>query len=549
MNIHRRLVLSISWYCILASIVIATPLPGRIYPACAYLSSKIYCFGGALGGLPNSTDPNIYSLSLDYSSPVSVSSMNVNWKEVPLNNFDPEKRYNPQFTALSDSRRLFINSGDATNLINQNIMFDSYDNTWQKLPDFSGDKQRANGCAVSVPSNTGDTIIVFGGQTIKASPLVVGNKTFEFQTVLVLLNSTVYHTSSQTWTYLSPQINAPLDKIPYEHSATLHARSGIIYYFGGRNCDSKGHYCNVASLQWGFIFDTKKMMWGRNNYTTSVGSWFPSARSGLTTVLAPDSQHIILYGGHNDSEAVPDIMYTLNLNNNKWTQVNIGTDNSDLARSYHSAVLVNTTLFILFGMNGNAIFSTTILAYNVTDVSNIHQLDYFSSGAIDTNITLDQPSPLASSVPLSSPESLSAGAKAGIAIGSIVGAVAIFSALFLLYRKKSAKYMQPAVQDPDEQIMNEKKDLDWHSIERQYFELNTPSTTAVSESLYRVSANQQILSSNANLVSTYTVSKAIEKSQTPNVEATHTMEGSAQTPDVSAFHIKGLSQTPDAVTK
>ncbi|PHZ17594.1 uncharacterized protein RHIMIDRAFT_9543 [Rhizopus microsporus ATCC 52813] len=147
------------------------------FTACAYLSSKIYCFGGALGRLPNSTDPNIYSLSLDYSTPVSVSSMNANWKEVPLNNFDPEKRYSPQFTALSDSRRLFINSGDATHLINQNIVFDSYDNTWQKLPDFSDDKQRANGCAVSVPSNTGDTIIVFGGQAIEVSPMVIGNKT------------------------------------------------------------------------------------------------------------------------------------------------------------------------------------------------------------------------------------------------------------------------------------------------------------------------------------------------------------------------------------
>ncbi|CEJ02145.1 hypothetical protein RMCBS344292_16160 [Rhizopus microsporus] len=249
MNIHCRLVLSISWYCILASIVIATPLPGRMYPACAYLSSKIYCFGGTSNGSSNSVDPNIYSLSLDYNSPVPVSSMNVNWEEVPLNNFDPEKRYNPQYAALSDGRRLFINSGDAIHLINNTIVFDSHENTWQKLPDFSDDKQRANGCAVSVPSDTGDTIIVFGGQAIEVSPMVRGNKTDESHTGLPLLNSTIYHTTSQTWAYLSPQINAPLDKIPYEHSATLHPRSGIIYYFGGRNCDSKGYYCNVVNLQ------------------------------------------------------------------------------------------------------------------------------------------------------------------------------------------------------------------------------------------------------------------------------------------------------------
>ncbi|RCH82840.1 hypothetical protein CU097_007615, partial [Rhizopus azygosporus] len=55
----------------------------------------------------------------------------------------------------------------------------------------------------------------------------------------------------------SPQINAPLDKIPYEHSATSHPSSGIIYYFGGRNCDSKD-YTTVASLRWGLYLIPKK---------------------------------------------------------------------------------------------------------------------------------------------------------------------------------------------------------------------------------------------------------------------------------------------------
>lgn len=109
--------------------------------------------------------------------------------------------------------------------------------------------------------------------------------------------------------------------------------------------------------------------------------------------------------------------------------------------------------------------------------------------------------------------------------------------------------MQPEVQGPNEQIMDEKKDLDWHNIERQYFELDTSTTTAVAESHYRISADQQVLSPDVNPGNTYTISKVIEKSQTPNVEATHTMERSAQTPDASAFHINRLSQTPDAVTK
>ncbi|KAG1199573.1 hypothetical protein G6F70_004813 [Rhizopus microsporus] len=195
-------------------------------------------------------NPDIYSLDLYYSSPVSVNIMNLHWKNVPLNNLDPERRVNPQFIVLSDNRRLFIDSGYAMHLINHTIVFDSYDNTWQKLPDFSGEKQRTDGRAVAVSLDTGDTVIIFGSETVKVFPMVIGNKTVESHVGLPLLNCTIYHTSSQIWAYLSRQINAPLDKIPYEHSATFHPSSGIIYYFGGRNCDSKD-YATVASFRWG----------------------------------------------------------------------------------------------------------------------------------------------------------------------------------------------------------------------------------------------------------------------------------------------------------
>ena len=325
-------------------------------------------------------------------------------------------------------------------------------------------------------------------------------------------------------------------------------------------------------------------------------------------IVASDFQHVIMYGGENDAQGtkckaekkhyidfgavVSDFLYTLDLNNNTWTQVNVETNGSDLTRASHSgstvfellyatrvafihviliiytftAVLVNSTLFILFGKNSNG-YATTMLAYNVTDLSNIHPINYYYSDTISTNTTMDQPSPLTPSAPHSDTESLSAGAKAGIAVGSIVGvsllfvkitsfysfyslqAVAIFSALFLFYRKKSKEHIQPSVQDPDEHIMDEKNDLDWNNIERQYFELDTPSTTAVAESLYRNSTDQQALPPNANTSSTYTVLKTTEISQTPSVKITHTMESSVQTPDALIFHITGLSQTPDAVTK
>ncbi|CEG70595.1 hypothetical protein RMATCC62417_06461 [Rhizopus microsporus] len=477
--------------------------------------------------------------------------MNVNWMQAPImNNFDPEARLKPQFVALSDNRRLVINGGsqfNSTTIKNNSIVFDVQNSTWQKLPDFPGENNtRSEGTAVTIPSAIGDTVVLFGGKMVDYS----GS---QLPVATPYINSTTYNTSSDAWAYLAPRPN--ILSIPVGQSATFNPKSGVIYYFGGKLCRVYDYdfftdttdqiLCPMAILTWGYIFDTKKAMWNRNNYTASVGSKIPSSRQHLTTVLASDFQHIIMYGGEDYMQAVSDFMYTLDLNDNTWTQVNVEANGSDLTRTAHSGI----SIFELPYADSSNDFAPTMLAYNVTDLSNIHPIDYYYSETIGTNTTLGQPNPLASFTPLPDVNPLSAGAKAGIAVGSIVSAIAIFSALFLLYRKKSKKHMQPVIQDPDEQIMDEKKDLDWNNIERQYFELDAPSTTAVAESLYRNSTDQQVLSPNANTNSTYTVLKTTDASQIPNVEITHTMESSAQTPDVLTFHIAGLSQTPDAVTK
>ncbi|ORE07886.1 hypothetical protein BCV72DRAFT_261846 [Rhizopus microsporus var. microsporus] len=541
MNIHHRLMLFISWCYVFVATVAAISLPERLFPACVYLNRNIYCYGGDQGG--TSAGSIVYALSLDSSNPVSIKDMNVNWTQVPIkNSFDPEARQKPQFVALSDNKRFVINGGShfgSTPIRNHSIVFDVQNNTWQKLPDFPGENNtRSEGTAVSIPSAIDDTIVLFGGKLLKRNVV---------EMTVPYVNSTMYNISSGTWAYLKPQLNIPIASTPIGQSTTFNPKSGIIYYFGGKTCsvynidvffgfpfNNDYKNCTLSSLTWGYIFDTKKAIWDRNNYTASTGSRFPSRRQHLTTVLASDFQHIIMYGGENDKQAVSDFMYTLDLNNNTWTQVKVEANGSSLTRAAHSAVLVNTTLFILFGKDNSNTYAATMLAYNVTDLLNIRPIDYYYSDTISTNTTLDQPSPLTSSAPHSDIEPLSAGAKAGIAVGSIVG---------------SMKYMQPSVQDPDEQVMDEINDLDWNNIERQYFELDTLSTTAVAESLYRNSTDQQVLSPNANTNSTYTVLKTTETSQISNVEITHTMEDSAQTPDASTHYIKGLSQTPDAVTK
>ncbi|CEG70601.1 hypothetical protein RMATCC62417_06467 [Rhizopus microsporus] len=408
--------------------------------------------------------------------------MNANWTQIPIkNSFDPEARQNPQFVALSDNRRLVINGGHQ----------------------FGSTPIRNHSIVFDVQNNTWQKLPDFLGENNTRSEGTAVTIPSAIDDTIVLFGGKVFMRNNTVET-----------TIPYVNSTIYNTSSRVI--------------------------------WGRNNYTASTGSKIPSKRQYLTTVLASDFQHIIMYGGENDKQvAVPDFMYTLDLNNNTWIQVNVKANGSGFTRTAHSGIAI---LELPYADNSNT-YAQTMLAYNVTDLSNIHPIDYYYSDAISTNITLDQPSLLTPSTPLPDIKPLSTGAKAGIAVGSIVGAVAIFSALFLLYHKKPMKYMQPSVQDPDEHIMDEMNDLDWNNIERQYFELDTSSTTAVAESLYRNSTDQQVLSLNANTNSTYTVLKTTEVSQTPNVEVTHIMESPAQTPDVSTFHIAGLSQTTDAVTK
>lgn len=113
--------------------------------------------------------------------------------------------------------------------------------------------------------------------------------------------------------------NIPTDAISIGSSATLDQKSGIIYFFGGAHVDSSCNNNVYLNFTAGYTFDTKNGIWSQNNYTSNDGR-FPSPRAQFTTVLgtnsnflvdliynpliAPNSRHIILYGGQNDNEGM-----------------------------------------------------------------------------------------------------------------------------------------------------------------------------------------------------------------------------------------------------
>ncbi|CEG79082.1 hypothetical protein RMATCC62417_13594 [Rhizopus microsporus] len=363
-----------------------------------------------------------------------------------------------------------------------------------------------------------DTIGFFGGTTgvflseAASVPKVTDSPGF--------INLTVFNTTSKTWSYFIPQNNVP-SVIPVFHTATLDPKSGIIYYLGGEIIGTTQP--SISQISWGYTFNTANGDWDTRNYIAPDDN-FPSGRVYHTSTMAPNSQHIILFGGANSAnKVVSDYLFTLNLQTNTWVQFRLNSTLS-LPRFGHSAVLVNNTLFILSGevVEGLAI---NILAIDVTDVSNMQLASSYPYTLATTNPTSVPSSTSASNVtgttnstgttngttPLPSP-SLSPGAKAGIAIGVIIGTIALGAVIFIIYRKR-IQSSKPV--DGEDTVLKEGGNVDWDKIENQYFELKTPPMLKhlASESL----VSQVRATPDTDIDSIYTVQRKEDISQTPDV--------------------------------
>ncbi|KAI9263784.1 hypothetical protein BY458DRAFT_556941 [Sporodiniella umbellata] len=468
-------------------------LNSRIFSACGYLNSKIYCFGGDLAASINdfNVDNKLYSLEINQFYGESSEVLNNKWNLVtPELPFEAEGRRTPEFTVLPDGKRFILvggqNLGPTGNanrvFVNQTILYNAVDNTWETLPDYSEtnrtERQIYFGTATNLPSKTQDTIGFYGGfedRSNTSSPMVsiygtiippTGDKT---TSVRGFDSITVFNTTSKAWSHFTPQTNIPPNFFVNSQTATLNPKTGKIYYMGGT------YYSPSTSSRFSFsnsyVFDTMQGSWSLVKFTAQPNGKIPSDRLYHSATLMPNSEDIILYGGTNTGVlAVTDFCYTLNLNSNVWTeQVNLtvpGSVTSNGARFGHSPVLVNTTLFILFGKDLNGSPSPNLLTFDVSDVSNIHYtaiyppVDNKDKGGNSTG-THGSDDPNSSS-------GLSSGAKAGIAVGSVVGAAVIISGALLLYRRKNTH--SKGYQQGDQNVMQ----VDWDRIESQYREVQPP---------------------------------------------------------------------------
>ncbi|KAF1806423.1 hypothetical protein FB192DRAFT_1294347 [Mucor lusitanicus] len=444
----------------------AMQLEKRSESQCGLLVDSIYCYGGLLAG--NSMDSDLYSLPLtNLPSNKSMINLAKTWNLINYTNTDyvleDRRRAN---SAVYNNNSLFITGGytyNGTMITNQTIVYNRDTNTWQTLSTYadansSSIRQIYNAAAVNL-APIENTIALYGGVTenpIKntTTPIQVdsSNQTVMHEGYSSLVN---FNYGGNQWLPRSPQMNIPA-MLYSAQSVTFNPKTGLIYYLGGFYYTSPDYTKeNKQDYKSANVFDTSSSSWS----SLALGGTHPAARMFPTATLLPNSNDVLLYGGTSTGQttAFTDFCYTLNLDTNNWTRQNIDTVGvASAPRFAHSAVLVNTTLFIMFGL---AVYNNPlddILVISVNDVNNLYFPDTFpyieqikpanNNGTISAENAIDSSS------------SLSTGAVAGIAVACVVvGVGAIAAAIFFYIRKKRA----------DKKKMDELS-VDWDQVEHFY---------------------------------------------------------------------------------
>ncbi|CAO3618092.1 unnamed protein product [Mucor hiemalis] len=453
-------------------------LPSRRWSSCGYMGGRIYCYGG-LTSLSNSqaADTNLYSLDITKFSGQTTESINNNWETVvPNGDFDTESRRAPAAIVLLDQNRLLIQGGNNyynVKYVNQTIIYDTTTNSWTTGSSYTesnrGTRQIHFSTAVNINTDNPNSVGFYGGFEQLANTAIPritatgGSMPFyaDLGTPVGFASFQVYSVVEKIWQSFTPQGNLPpVNYYPDSQTATLDPSTGKVYYLGGLYYSPTEEEKKI-SFRWAITFGTTSGLWS-NETLTSNGA-FPTGRIGHTATLLPNSQDIILYGGSSGNDisgkASADYCFTLNLAENKWTErsnlnvpVTVGG-----SRYSHSSVLVNSTLFILFGKGSDGTLLSSIMAF---DVANVTNLSYSATFGTEISSTTQNPR----AAPLSN------GAIGGIAAGAAVVLIAIVAIIIFFIRRKRKQGKEE--QNNQDKFIVEEVSTDWDKIEGQYREVS-----------------------------------------------------------------------------
>ncbi|KAI8080979.1 hypothetical protein BDF21DRAFT_493291 [Thamnidium elegans] len=468
-------------------------IASRSFPSCGYVGGQIYCWGGDTSPIFNlkpTMDEDIYSLNINSfvgkRSEVLISQWNKIVPDIPI---AIGQRRTPTSIVLSDRKRFMIQGGNNPSLFkykNQTIIYDTTSNKWTTgsaySPNNVGVKQIYSSTAVNLPNGL---IGFYGGFELLSdisTPEISGNGnavTFDSKNLsYVGFNRFItYNTDSGTWAPFSPQASTLLDFYPTSQTATINPNTGKVYYLGGSYYTTTSNWAPIKiPFSWAAVFDTKSGTWSNE----TMGGNLPSTRMYHTANLLPNSQDIILYGGSEDDKtASTSFCYTLNLETNTWTKHDTISIPEYLSgpRFSHSAVLVDTTLFILFGRGVDGALNPSLLTIDVASASNIIYTANYVSNSTDNNSNESSSNESNSN----GSGGLSKGAVGGIAAGAIVIGLGIIAFVFFcLRRQKKAKKAKKQDNTPEHMA------VDWDKIDDHYKEIpatksNFPQLTEATE--------------------------------------------------------------------
>lgn len=520
----------------------------RQFPSCGFVGGQIYCYGGdtstTIASNAGAMDENIYSLNIVQFSGQPTDSMSNKWETVKPNApFAVGVRRAPAAIVLPDKKRFLIHGGWNVNpfkYANQTIIYDTVSNTWQSGASYNevdrGVRQTYFASAVLLPNNQ---IGFYGGleqlANISAPRITATGENMPYDinngSRVGFDKLQMYSPDAATWAPFNPQINAPANYYPNSQTATLDSVSGKVYYLGGSFYTPKEPtYSTRIAFSWAYTFNTKSGTW----LNETLGGEIPSNRIYHTADLLPNSRDIIVYGGTNDgAKASVDYCYTLNLVDNTWVKqnnVNVPTTLSG-PRFTHASVLVNTTLFILFGKGLNGDLNPSLLSIDIANVANISYTAIFNapSGAVvppTNNNTTTSPS---------DPESsgLSKGAIGGIAAGIVVAVLAIIAGVIFCIRKRKA--------EKNKQNEAEQLSVDWDKIEDQYREIPATNSNITNSPHSANSVDNQTRVAN----STPEMASTLRSQYTPNLLSSNFIDESKLSFENEKGH--GHFQSPNAV--
>ncbi|KAI9259722.1 hypothetical protein EDC94DRAFT_151171 [Helicostylum pulchrum] len=355
--------IAISIACQIKSVFAEQPFM-RYNTGCQLLmgNTRIYCYSGGYAKVVNG-EATVLSdhYYLDVSRDFVVANSYSSWTRV----LDPPDFITEPTTAyvsvkLSDTSVL-INGGTGINngknySKNQTTIYHADQNLWETVQNVSSFPQTYYGAGALTNKNA---VVFYGGSSIIGDILPTFNGT---ATLSVAANN-------YKWSLQANSV--PLGNHRYGHTATTDQSGQLIYYFGGRTITrdpATGVYSRPYTKFLEFlIFHTDSAIWEPKIASSTV---VPSGRMSHTTNLIPNSDKLIIYGGAGPDSIgnrfpVKDYLFTYDTKTNVIQPISVPESSVGAGPKFgHSAVIRNSSLFILFGIDST-----------LASTSNFHILD------------------------------------------------------------------------------------------------------------------------------------------------------------------------------